>query len=119
MDELERSDRPIVPVKPANKAGQPAAELVEGRGLAKGNPSAADVFRALYRSKCEVPARDGATRRTQRERRRHDGPTGVSFVPKAGAGCCSSARPDLWRGRPARAVPTPTLPRERSSRSLF
>ena len=32
-----KSDSPIVPKKPPNKAGQPAAEAVEGRGLAKGN----------------------------------------------------------------------------------
>jgi hypothetical protein len=36
-----KSDRPIVPKKPANKAGGAplAAERVEERGLAKGNPS--------------------------------------------------------------------------------
>ncbi|MEK7236975.1 MAG: reverse transcriptase domain-containing protein, partial [Nitrospirota bacterium] len=33
-----KSDRPAVPVKSPNKAGPPAAEGVEGRGLAKGNP---------------------------------------------------------------------------------
>jgi len=32
-----QSDRSVVPAKPANKAGQPAAESAEGRGLAKGN----------------------------------------------------------------------------------
>src|SRR5262245_50261220 len=32
-----KSDRPVVPVKSPNKAGQPAAEEMEGRGLAKGN----------------------------------------------------------------------------------
>jgi len=32
-----KSDRPMVPVKSPNKAGQPAAEGMEGRGLAKGN----------------------------------------------------------------------------------
>ncbi len=40
MHERGKSDRPIVPRKPSNKAtGAPgAAERVEGRGLAKGNP---------------------------------------------------------------------------------
>jgi len=40
MNERGKSDRPVVPGKPANKdGGQPAsAERVEGRGLAKGNP---------------------------------------------------------------------------------
>jgi RNA-directed DNA polymerase len=32
-----KSDNPVVPAKPPNKAGQPAAEVVEGRGLAEGN----------------------------------------------------------------------------------
>jgi len=32
-----KSDRPVVPAKSPNKAGPPAAEGMEGRGLAKGN----------------------------------------------------------------------------------
>ena len=36
-DGHRKSDRPIVPAKPLNNAGQPVAEGVEGRGLAKGN----------------------------------------------------------------------------------
>src|SRR6202051_2892220 len=32
-----KSDRPVVPAKSPNKAGQPVAEGTEGRGLAKGN----------------------------------------------------------------------------------
>ena len=32
-----KSDRPVVPEKSSNKAGQPVAEEMEGRGLAKGN----------------------------------------------------------------------------------
>ena len=32
-----KSDRPVVPEKSPNKTGQPAAEGMEGRGLAKGN----------------------------------------------------------------------------------
>ena len=37
MNEQGKSDRPVVPAKFPNKAGQPAAEGMEGRGLAKGN----------------------------------------------------------------------------------
>jgi RNA-directed DNA polymerase len=37
MHALGKSDRPIVPTKLPNNAGKPAAEAVEGRGLAKGN----------------------------------------------------------------------------------
>jgi RNA-directed DNA polymerase len=47
-----KSDRPIVPEKPPNKgAGAPAsAEEVEGRGLAKGNPSQQTKDRAQDRA---------------------------------------------------------------------
>ena len=38
MNEHGKSDSPVVPAKPPNKAERPAAEAVEGRGLAKGNP---------------------------------------------------------------------------------
>ena len=37
MNERGKSDSPIVPAKPPNKAGQPVAEVAEERGLAKGN----------------------------------------------------------------------------------
>ena len=38
MNEHRKSDRPVVPAKSSNNVGQPAAEGMEGRGLAKGNP---------------------------------------------------------------------------------
>jgi RNA-directed DNA polymerase len=37
MHERGKSDSPVVPAKPPNKAASAAAEVVEGRGLAKGN----------------------------------------------------------------------------------
>ena len=37
MDGRGKSDGSVVPGKPPNKAGQPVAEAVEGRGPAKGN----------------------------------------------------------------------------------
>jgi group II intron reverse transcriptase/maturase len=37
MHERGKSDRPVVPAKPPNKPGRPGAEVVEERGLAKGN----------------------------------------------------------------------------------
>jgi RNA-directed DNA polymerase len=55
---LGKSDRPVVPEKFPNNAGQPAAEGMEGRGLAKGNlpqqnasrtPSRIDAPSALER----------------------------------------------------------------------
>src|SRR3979490_1585071 len=57
-NELGKSDRPTVPGKFPNNAGQPAAEGTEGRGLAKGNlpqqnasrtPSRKDAPSALER----------------------------------------------------------------------
>src|SRR5882762_1914289 len=53
-----KSDRPVVPEKSPNKTGQPVAEGMEGRGLAKGNlpqqnatrtPSRKDASSALQR----------------------------------------------------------------------
>jgi hypothetical protein len=58
MNRPGKSDRPTVPEKFPNHAGQPAAEGMEGRGLAKGNlpqqnasrtPSREDAFSALER----------------------------------------------------------------------
>jgi group II intron reverse transcriptase/maturase len=37
MHDRRKSDGPVVPAKPSNKAGRPAAEVVEERGPAKGN----------------------------------------------------------------------------------
>src|ERR1700747_949346 len=58
MNERGKSDRPVVPAKSPNKAGQPAAEGTEGSGLTKGNlpqqnasrtPSRTDAPSALER----------------------------------------------------------------------
>jgi len=48
-NERGKSDRPTVPRKSPNKARPSAAEGMEGRGLAKGNPSQQNVSRALNR----------------------------------------------------------------------
>src|ERR1700686_5014632 len=44
-----KSDRPTVPGKSPNNAGQPAAEGMEGRGLAKGNLPQQNAFRTPSR----------------------------------------------------------------------
>ena len=49
MDGQGKSDRPIVPKKASNKAGEPEAETREGRGLAKGNPRERDTIRTQSR----------------------------------------------------------------------
>ncbi len=50
MDGRGKSDNPIVPGKPPNKAESSAAEGVEGRGLAKGNPPERNVLRTQSRA---------------------------------------------------------------------
>ena len=50
MNERRKSDRPVVPGKSSNKAGQPAAEGMEGRGLTKGNPQQQNASRTPRRS---------------------------------------------------------------------
>jgi RNA-directed DNA polymerase len=50
MNERGKSDRPTVPGKSPNKAGQPAAEEMEGRGLTKGNPQQQNASRTLSRT---------------------------------------------------------------------
>ena len=50
MNERGKSDRPVVPVKSLNKAGQPAAEGMEGRGLTKGNSQQQNASRTQCRS---------------------------------------------------------------------
>jgi len=48
MYDHEKSGPAIVAVKPTNKAGQPAAELVEPRAGAEGNVSQQSTSRAQY-----------------------------------------------------------------------
>src|SRR5260370_40674639 len=50
MNEQGKSDSPKVPEKSPNKAGQPTAEKgMEGKGLAKGNPSQQNAERTQSR----------------------------------------------------------------------
>ena len=55
-----KSDRRVVPAKPSNNTGQPAAEGVERRGLAKGTPPRQNALR--------TPSRAGAPRALERIR---------------------------------------------------
>jgi RNA-directed DNA polymerase len=50
MDGRGKSDGPVVPGKPPNKAGKPAAEAVEGRGPTKGNSPERNVLRTQSRA---------------------------------------------------------------------
>ena len=49
MNGREKSDLVIVAMKPANKAGRPAAEPVEPRAGAEGNAGRQSTHRAQYR----------------------------------------------------------------------
>ena len=55
-----KSDRPVVPAKSPNNAGQPVAEGMEGRGLAKGNLQQQNASR--------TPSRQGAPSALERVR---------------------------------------------------
>jgi retron-type reverse transcriptase len=62
MNEHGKSDRPIVPGKSPNKTGQPAAEEMEGRGLAKGNLGQQNAFRT--QSRVDTPSELAQIRQT-------------------------------------------------------
>src|SRR5258708_4787840 len=97
MDDREKSDPAIVAKKPANNAGQPAAERVERRAGTEGNAGQQSTRRAQDResvSQALERVRQAAKRSPCRQ------------TPEVGAGCGKSARPDLCGGRPATDVPT-------------
>ena len=110
MDGRGKSDRPVVPEKPPNNAGRPAAEAVEGRGLAKGNPHqqrAPDTepgrrASALERIRQQQNETGRAIHRafSPRLRRR---PLGRRTSPQAGGGPGRRRRDmaALWAGREA------------------
>jgi hypothetical protein len=100
MDEREKSDRPVVPVKLPNNAARAVAEVVEGRGLRKGNVAS--------KTRPEHRAGQGAPSALDRVRR-IAGARGSTLLPERGAQCGSSARWDLRGGRVATPVPTATV----------
>jgi len=67
-----KSDRPVVPEKSPNKAGQPAAEGMEGRGLAKGNPPQQNASR--------TPGRNNAPSALERIRQAAKGDKKLRFT---------------------------------------
>jgi hypothetical protein len=69
MNEHGKSDRPVVPVKSPNQAGQPAAEGREGRGLAQGNLPQPNAFRTPSRTDA-LSALERVRQAARKERRR-------------------------------------------------
>ena len=51
MNERGKSDSPVVPAKPPNKVAHAAAEVVEERGLAKGNTDEQNAPRTQRRTR--------------------------------------------------------------------
>jgi RNA-directed DNA polymerase len=72
MNGQGQSDRPVVPTKFPNNAERSVAEGMEGRGLAKGNPSQQNAPR--------TPSRDGALSALERVRRAAERDKQVRFT---------------------------------------
>ncbi len=91
MYDREKSDPAIVAVKPTNKAGRPAAELVEPRAGAEGNVSQQSTGRAQYRGTVSQ-----ALKRIRHFVRCHDAPLHPRWEPYARIGlvriCAEGAR---------------------------
>ena len=72
MNDQGKSDRPVVPMKSPNNAGQPVAEEREGSGLAKGNLRQQNAPR--------TPSRDGALSALERVRQAAKGDRKLRFT---------------------------------------
>ena len=101
MYDHEKSDSAIVAVKPTNKAGQPAAELVEPRARAEGNAS-----------QQHGPGTVPGNRVTHAEFRENI--TMRRHTPEVGAVCPNWAFTDLCGGREVTRVPTAKVDDRRS-----
>ena len=100
MHGREKSGLAVVAMKPANKAGKPAAELVEPRAGAKGNASQHGASRTL-----------GRTHASQALERIRQVSNALPSSPEVGAVCGKAARTDLCGGRAVMRVPTATVAR--------
>ena len=101
----EKSDTPIVSKKLANETG--VEELVERRGVAKGNTNETTAGQ----TQSWAPASKGIEGIREAAKR-----AAVSRqTPKAGALCGSSARRDLCGGREVTLVPTATILRVKNN----
>ena len=98
MYDREKSDPAIVAVKPTNKAGQPAAELVEPRAGAEGNVASAKHGPGT------VPGNRVTGAEAHTEFRENI--TTRRYTPEVGAVCPNWARTDLCGGREVTRVPT-------------
>src|SRR5882724_8187629 len=98
MYDREKSDLAIVAVKPTNKAGQPAAELVEPRAGTRGECESAKHGPGTVPGNRVTGAETHAEFRENLTTRR--------YTPEVGAVCPNWARTDLCGGREVTRVPT-------------
>ena len=108
----ENPDSGVLALKPANKAGQPAAEWAERRLGTEGNTSQPHTCRAQHRG--SVP--QGLERVRQaakaRKKERFTDPSSMALAtlcrqtPKVGAVCPNRARTDLCGGYRVTGIPT-------------
>jgi len=106
MHGREKSDRRVVPRRPANNAERSATEGAEGRRLLKGSANRHSTRRTQCRTSCVTSAALAAWRNWTG----HPDPKAAMFTPKRGARCGKAARRDLCGGRQVIAVPTATAP---------
>ena len=106
MYDHEKSDPAIVAVKPTNKAGQPAAELVEPRAGAEGNVKSAKHGPGTVPGNRVTGAEAHTAFRENITTRR--------YTPEVGAVCPNWARTDLCGGREVTRVPTAKVSGARS-----
>ena len=119
MNGPEKSDSVVVAAKPANKAGQPAAEWAEPRTGTKGNTEQPHTRRTQSRD--SVSQGLDRVRKVARQRKKEKYPSSVAEraicrqTPEVGARCANRARRDLCGGRSVTGVPTAirtSVPRE-------
>ena len=111
MNESEKSDSAIVAVKPANKAGQPAAEWVEPRAGTKGNTGQPHTRRTQRRGSVSqgLDRVRNVARQRKKENKNPSSLAATAFcrqIPEVGAVCPNWARTDLCGGCPATGIPT-------------
>ena len=107
MHDHEKSDPAIGAVKPTNKAGQPAAELVEPRAGAEGNVSQQSTPGTVPGNRVTGTEAHTAFRENITTRR---------YTPEVGAVYPNWARTDLCGGREVTRVPTAKVIGARSER---
>ncbi len=114
MNGRGKSDSSIVPGKPPNRAEEPAAEAVEGKGLAEGNSVGQNASRTLGRiDACSALER---VRQSASVFATRSMDTLLPSLPEAGARCGNSARRDLCGGCRVTGIPTVTRYARRSLR---